>query len=46
MAYALAAERLLKAIGEPRLVQTKSDARLLRLEAEPRVACQVPNAPA
>jgi serine protein kinase len=31
MAYALAAERILKAIGEPRLVQTKSDARLLRL---------------
>jgi len=31
MAYALAAERMVKAIGEPRLVQTKSDPRLLRL---------------
>src|ERR1700687_770987 len=31
MAYALAAERMVKAIGEPRLVATKSDPRLLRL---------------
>jgi serine protein kinase len=31
MTYALAAERMIKAIGEPRLVQTKSDPRLLRL---------------
>jgi energy-coupling factor transporter ATP-binding protein EcfA2 len=31
MAYALAPERIIKAIGEPRLVQTKSDPRLLRL---------------
>ena len=31
MAYALAAERMVKAIGEPRLVQAKSDPRLLRL---------------
>jgi serine protein kinase len=31
MTYALAPERMVKAIGEPRLVQTKSDARLLRL---------------
>src|SRR5260221_11268264 len=31
MAYALAAERILKAIGEPRLVQPKPAARLVRL---------------
>ncbi len=31
MTYALAAERMVKAIGEPRLVATKSDPRLLRL---------------
>ena len=31
MTYALAAERMVKAIGEPRLVQAKSDPRLLRL---------------
>jgi len=31
LAYALPAERMLKAIGEPTLIETKSDARLLRL---------------
>ena len=31
MAYALPAERMVAAIGEPELVETKSDARLLRL---------------
>ncbi len=31
MTYGLAAERMVKAIGEPRLVATKSDPRLLRL---------------
>ena len=31
MTYALAAERMVKAIGEPRMVATKSDPRLLRL---------------
>ena len=31
MTYALAAERMVKAIGEPRLLPTKSDPRLLRL---------------
>src|SRR5258708_30781186 len=31
MGYGLAAERLLNPLGEPRLVQTKSDPRLLRL---------------
>ena len=31
MTYALAAERMVRAIGEPRIVSTKSDPRLLRL---------------
>ncbi len=31
MAYALPAERMVKAIGEPRTIETRSDARLLRL---------------
>ena len=35
MTYGLAAERMVKAIGEPRLVATKSDPRLLRLFGKP-----------
>ncbi len=31
MAYALPAERMIKAIGEPEMIETKSDPRLLRL---------------
>lgn len=42
MAYALPAERMLKAIGEPTIVESKADARLLRLFGNRSVAYFAP----